>query len=103
MDETAHPYVRLARQAIRHYATTGDRIHIDLAVTGERPFTKFEADPKVFDTASASASKLQMGEIASTSNGQNSTHRRQPLHRSGIKNTVPNGTFARSRFMGIRP
>jgi len=48
----------------RHYATTGDRICIDLAVTAEGGFERFDADPKVFEAASTKADRLQMGDIA---------------------------------------
>lgn len=47
----------------RHYATTGDRIHIDLAVEGR--FERFDADPKAYPQASAKPTeRLGMGDIA---------------------------------------
>ena len=50
----------------RHYATTGDRLHIDLAVEGGRPFASFASDPKVAPCESEPVSTLMMGDIAAT-------------------------------------
>ncbi len=50
-----------------HYATTGDRIHIDLGVSGLSPFARFEQDPLAYDAGSTPASILKMGDIAQTS------------------------------------
>ena len=52
----------------RHYATTGNRIHIDLSIVGASAFDFFPIDPKV--DAHAPSHKLQqlhMGDIACTS------------------------------------
>ncbi len=50
----------------RHYATTGDRICLDLAVTAESGFERFDADPKAYEAASDYADQLRMGDIART-------------------------------------
>ncbi len=48
-----------------HYATTGDRIHIDLSVTGAQAFERYETDPQVAAGPSAPTARLSMGDIAS--------------------------------------
>ena len=48
----------------RHYATTGDRIHIDLAVNGSQPFDFYEKDPLAEQGPTVTASTLSMGDIA---------------------------------------
>ncbi len=71
----------------RHYATTGDRIHIDLAVEGD--FERYDADPLAYPQASASpAQRLGMGDIA-RSNGDTATmkatvHARAPIERIDV-------------------
>ncbi len=50
----------------RHYATTGDRIHIDLEVTADRAFERYEADPQICEATSQAAQVLGMGDIAAT-------------------------------------
>lgn len=52
----------------RHYATTGDRLHIDLTVESGEPFQVYDIDPKVEAGPSRSVSKLEMGDIAATTN-----------------------------------
>lgn len=47
----------------RHYATTGDRIHIDLAVETETPCERYLVDPQVGEGPSEPATRLVMGDI----------------------------------------
>lgn len=51
----------------RHYATTGDRIFIELAVTAEDDLTRFDRDPVVGDGPTTTVDVLGMGDIARTS------------------------------------
>ncbi len=48
----------------RHYATTGDRIHIDLSVSADAALECFETDPLVSDGRSQPVASLRMGDIA---------------------------------------
>ena len=48
----------------KHYATTGDRLHIDLAVTGAQPFALHETDPQVAEGPTVATTRLSMGDIA---------------------------------------
>ncbi len=49
----------------RHYATTGNRIHLELSVELPDEGERFRDDPKVYpDTASETVSQLMMGDIA---------------------------------------
>ena len=47
-----------------HYATTGDRILIDLSLTGAGGFERFATDPKVAPSPSHRTDALRMGDIA---------------------------------------
>ena len=49
--------------------TTGDRLHIDLKVEGERPFLSYPIDPKLKAGSGDVVSTLQMGDIAGSING----------------------------------
>ena len=53
-----------------HYATTGDRIYIDLEVRAENPLHRFEKDPLIYDCGSEESASLKMGDIAQTGGGQ---------------------------------
>ena len=53
----------------RHYATTGDRIHIELAVTSNDGFERFDIDPQVGEGPSNPATRLMMGDIARAAGG----------------------------------
>ncbi len=88
---------RLDRDAIfdclhrrHHYATTGDRIHIDLAVSAASPFGRFERDPLVFDGDAVPAERLKMGDIARTGDERVqldfSVHGRAPIERIDVLN-----------------
>ena len=73
-----------------HYATTGDRIHIDLSVSGNSDFQFFERDPSVYESRGSSVSNLKMGDIAQTSNEQVrvdfSVQGRAPIERIDVLN-----------------
>ncbi len=75
----------------RHYATTGDRIHVDLSVTAEAGFARFATDPQVDPEAeSAPAERLTMGDIARTAAREVelafSVHARAPVERVDVLN-----------------
>ena len=48
----------------RHYATTGERIHIDLNVTSDAGVERYDADPAVRKSARHAVDALAMGDIA---------------------------------------
>ena len=49
----------------RHYATTGNRLHLQMDLTLPDPGQRFDEDPKVFpDAGSDTVSSLMMGDIA---------------------------------------
>ena len=51
----------------RHYATTGNRIHLEVTAGLSRPAVRFHEDPQVFpDTGHEPATTLMMGDIART-------------------------------------
>ena len=90
-----------------HYATTGDRIHIDLAVSAAGDFKRFERDPLVYDTSATAASSLRMGEIARTSdsavNLEFSVHARAPIERIDVLNGMDSVTTVRNPASGEGP
>ena len=47
-----------------HYATTGDRIHIDLGVSAAHGFNRYSQDPLLSDTIPEPVKSLKMGDIA---------------------------------------
>jgi hypothetical protein len=51
----------------RHYATTGERIHVEFEVKSDTGFERFDIDPIVGDGPSKQVSSLSMGDIAKTS------------------------------------
>jgi hypothetical protein len=51
-------------KARRHYATTGNRLFLDLAVSAAEPFQFYDQDPKVQDAAPSERDRLLMGDIA---------------------------------------
>lgn len=54
-------------RARRHYATTGDRIHVDTRVSTASPAMRYAVDPLVGDGPSDAVRTLGMGEIARVS------------------------------------
>jgi len=90
---------RLDRDAIfdclrrrHHYATTGDRIHIDLKVAAEHAFTRFDSDPQLGATDSTTTTVLNMGDIAHTKDDrvtlQVSVLARAPIERIDVLNAM---------------
>jgi len=75
-----------------HYATTGDRIHIDLAVCAASPFAYFERDPLAYDTISEPVASLHMGDIAQTGsdsvNLNLTVQARAPIERIDVLNAM---------------
>lgn len=75
-----------------HYATTGDRIHIDLAVSAAKPFIRFDQDSAIFDSSGSATPVLKMGDIAQTGNDSVnldlSVHARAPIERIDILNAM---------------
>lgn len=51
-------------KARRHYATTGNRLSLDLRVSAETPFAFHARDPAIWDDAPADRATLRMGDIA---------------------------------------
>jgi len=76
----------------RHYATTGERIHIDLEVTAASGFERFEGNPKVGEAASTKADRLQMGDIARAADPEVTlsfcVHAREPIERVDVLNAM---------------
>jgi len=88
---------RLDRDAIfdclrrrRHYATTGDRIHVELGLCCAGGFERFERDPLVFEERPVAAERLQMGDIARLADDSVSldlrVHARAPIERIDVLN-----------------
>ena len=50
----------------KHYATSGDRIHIDLEIEGAAPFAFYGKDPVAYDCPAQETHTLTMGDIAGT-------------------------------------
>ena len=75
-----------------HYATTGDRIHIDLDVTAASPFTVFDQDPQVYEVTGSAMEKLKMGDIARTTDDRVrlnlSVQGRAPIERIDVLNAM---------------
>ena len=75
-----------------HYATTGDRIHIDLSVSAESTFSRYDRDPMAYDEMPRPASQLRMGDIAHTTNTQVtfsfSVQARAPIEKVEILNAM---------------
>ena len=102
---------RLDRDAIfeclrkrHHYATTGDRIHIDLWVTAASPFDRFDSDPLVADSSPVCADSLNMGEIAATREQAVTLHLsvrgRAPIERVDVLNGMTTVTTVRNPATG---
>lgn len=76
----------------RHYATTGDRIFIDLSVTGTTGFDLFRTDPAYGDGQTEHTPKLQMGDIAKTQDDvatlSVSVHGHAPIERIDVLNAM---------------
>jgi hypothetical protein len=74
----------------RHYATTGDRIHIELDVTAPGGFERFDIDPLVAETPGAHFTSLQMGDIAKAHDAEASlafrVEARAPIERVDVLN-----------------
>ena len=79
-------------QRRHHYATTGDRIHIDLGVSAASAFDRFDRDPMVYDALSTPAAELKMGEIAITHENRVSLKlsvmARAPIERIDVLNAM---------------
>ncbi|TNF89230.1 MAG: DUF3604 domain-containing protein, partial [Gammaproteobacteria bacterium] len=79
-------------QRRHHYATTGDRIHIDLGVSAASDFDRFDRDPMVYDALSTPAAELKMGEIAITHENRVSLKlsvmARAPIERIDVLNAM---------------
>jgi hypothetical protein len=76
----------------RHYATTGERIHIDLEVIAPQGFERFDADPKLRDAGVSRVDRLQMCDIANAAD-QDVTlsfavHAPRPVERVDILNAM---------------
>jgi len=73
-----------------HYATTGDRIHIDLGISATNSFNRFSQDPLVSETIGNRAANLRMGDIAQVMddsvNLELLVHARAPIERIDILN-----------------
>ncbi len=64
-DELTRDGIFTALRRRRHYATTGNRLHLEVAVELPEPATRFLNDPKDFpDAPSEPAATLLMGDIA---------------------------------------
>ena len=74
----------------RHYATTGDRVHIDLSVEGARPFQFYRSDPLVEPCQGETVSTLSMGDIARCSDDEVTVNftvsARAPIERVDVLN-----------------
>ncbi len=83
-----------------HYATTGDRIHIDLSVSGNSAFTRFEQDPQVYDSVNSTVDHLEMGDIARTAADHVTLHLfvqgRAPIERIDVLNAMETVTTIRN-------
>ncbi len=77
----------------RHYATTGDRIHIELAVTSQDGFERFDVDPHVGEGQSNTTTRLMMGDIASVAGADTASvsflvDARAPIERVDVLNAM---------------
>ena len=83
-----------------HYATTGDRIHIDLAVDAASGFGRFELDPQVADNQPVAVTRLRMGDIARVSdasvNFEFRVQARAPIERIDVLNGMEKLTTIRN-------
>ena len=90
---------RLDRDAIfeclrnrHHYATTGDRIHIELEINSSEPFARFDTDPRVTDATPIPTDSVRMGDIAYTMTDvvsiDLSVHARAPIERIDVLNAM---------------
>lgn len=74
----------------RHYATTGDRIHVDLAVDVEGGAERFAVDPHVAEGSTEKSDRLGMGDIARVSKADAklafTAHARMPILRVDVLN-----------------
>ena len=75
-----------------HYATTGDRIQIDLGVRAAGPFNRFDQDPLVYNAVGESAVELKMGDIAQVADESVEleflVHARAPIERVDVLNGI---------------
>ncbi|MDX1401919.1 MAG: DUF3604 domain-containing protein, partial [Kiloniellales bacterium] len=76
----------------RHYATTGERIHIDLSVTSAAHFDFYEKDPLVEESGAITRPQLQMGDIARSSDDKVTVSfkvsARAPIERVDVLNAM---------------
>ena len=83
----------------RHYATTGDRLPIDLKVEAAHPFRAYDTDPKVEAGPGESVSTLLMGDIAATSDSTVTltfkVGARAPIERIDVLNGMDHVTTVR--------
>jgi hypothetical protein len=69
-DELTRDGIFGALRRRHHYGTTGNRIHLEVAVTSPNGAERFHNDPKDFpDTGSDQVDSLMMGDIARTKDG----------------------------------
>ena len=76
----------------RHYATSGDRIHVELSVSSNSGFKRFDIDPAISEGKTEQTDTLRMGDIATTDCDQVSltfcTQALAPIERVEVMNAM---------------